>query len=1297
MKHLVVFLFLLFLYQNTVAQELLLHPNRGQWDNEILYSMDLSQGHLFVDSNGFTFSLNDAISHSHDHQEEEKVACQVVKMHFYGNTWSGQKTEEKESQSYRNYYLGSDSSKWKSGIKSFQEVRLNDFYAGIDLLMDATSSKMKYSFEVAAGVDPSKIRYGITGSDNIEIQDGSIIIATRFGNIIEEKPVAWTEKEGKKVFVAVDYVIDEQGIISYDFPQGYDRNAKLVIDPYLVFSTFSGSTMDNWGMTATPDSQGNLYAGGIVFNMAGNYPTTTGAFDVTFNGGYNYTYTSGNSTYNMSGFDIAISKFDPNGTSLVYSTYIGGAGNEAPHSLVTDESANLYVFGVTGSSNFPVVNGCFDVTFNGGPVIAENELGYNGADIYVTRFNAAGSALVGSTFVGGTGTDGINVGTLNYNYGDPFRGEIIVENGFVFVTSSTQSSDFPTLGASQGSLNGIQDAIIFKMNASLTALAWSTYFGGSGLESGNSIQLASNGNVYVVGGTSSSGLSLLSGEDLSFNGGISDGYLLKLQGTSAVVLAGTYMGLSEYDQAYFVQLDLSDNVYVYGQSESSWTMSSGVYGTPNSGQFIRKYNNSLSTTLWTTMIGAGSGHPEISPTAFLVSDCYDIYLSGWGGTINSANSNQAAYSTTNGFQTSLDAYQATTNGSNFYIAVLDQDAASLKYATFMGGASSSFNHVDGGTSRFDKSGRIYHAVCGACGGNDYGFTSTPGVWSPTNQSPNCNLAAFKFELSTIEAIISEPQTLICLPDPVEFDNNSANGNSFYWDFGDGSNSTLVNPSHVYPGPGNYTVSLVVSDSNGCFTPDSISFVVNIGDFQGGVIQPTQPICPGIPYQMEAYGGAFYEWSPAEVLDDPTSPTPIATINETTLFTVVISDSCGTDTVTATLPVYIVNTSVSNDTSVCIGNSAFLEASGGISYVWSPIETLSNPTIFNPIATPDVYTEYSVIITTAQGCKSFDTVSVSVFYDPPVPILDDTTQMCRNSFAEITASGGDTYLWSPNYQINSVTSSTVIVSPADDFTYICNFYNACGFAVDSIFIDVVDATITGGNDTTICPGGNATMWGNGGVMYNWYPDVIYTTSTGSLVSASPDSATTYLVIGTDSNGCIDSAFVSVQLYTDPNVTASIDVYAVLGDQVEISAYSQVSGFYQWSPAENVSCVNCPTTIAITSQNTTYTILFTDQNGCTDTDEVTVHFEPIIYVPNTFTPNDDENNQGFQVIAKNITDFQLLIFNRWGELIYEMTDLQDYWDGSYKGLKCQDGTYVWKLTYTDLMYYRSEMTGHVNLIR
>jgi gliding motility-associated-like protein len=1280
----------------SVAQKIWLHPNKGQWDDRIHYSVDLSNGKMYVDDKGFTFSLNDALSHDHD-EEDQTVHAQVLKFQFEGSQWSGKKSEALQSSFYRNYFLGSDSAQWRSNVYSVGRTTLEDFYPGIDLELDGTKQKFKYSFIVQPGANASAIAMHISGSEKIVLRDGALVTYTDFGEIIDEAPMAWNiGTNGRKIPVKVSFALTGN-TVNYVFPEGYDEQLPLVIDPYLVFSTFSGSTMDNWGMTATPDSDGNLYGGGIVFNMAGSYPTTTGAFDVTFNGGNNYTYVFGSSTYNMSGFDAAITKFNATGTQLLYSTYLGGAGNEAPHSLVTDENANLYIMGVTGSIDFPTVSGCFDVSFNGGPTVAENELGYNGADIFVTRINASGSALSGSTFVGGTGTDGINIGTLNYNYGDPFRGEIMVKDGFVYVSSTTQSTDFPTLGASQGSLNGAQDAVIFRLNAALTTLSWSTYFGGSGLESGNSIQLASNGNVFVAGGTTSSTLPFLSGEDLTYNGGISDGYVVKLQGGTSVIMAGTFMGLSEYDQAYFVQLDLDNNVYVYGQTSSSWPISPGVYGVPNSGQFIRKYNNALTSILWSTMVGAGTGNPEISPTAFLVSDCYEIYFSGWGGVINSSYSNQASFSSTTGFPTTLEAYQSSTNGSNFYIAVLEQNAASLKYATFMGGATSSYNHVDGGTSRFDKSGRIYHAVCGACGGSDYGFTSTPGVWSPTNQSPNCNLAAFKFELSTIEAIVATPQSLVCLPDPVIFDNNSSNGNSFLWDFGDGTTSNLVNPTHVYPGPGIYTVLLVVSDSNGCFTPDSVEFEVVIGDFQGGVIQPTQPVCPGMPYQMEAYGGSVYQWTPAVLLDDPTSPTPIATVTETTLFTVVISDSCGIDTVTAVLPVYPVNTSISNDTSVCIGNSAFLEASGGGTYVWSPAETLNNSLVYNPVATPDSTTTYSVIITTVDGCKSYDTVDVAVFYDPPIPILPDSVWMCRNGAVDVVADGGDTYLWSPNSAISSITSPVVTLSPADDQWYICDFFNACGSATDSVFVDVLDANVDAFGDTTICPGGIAVLSATGGITYSWSPVQGLNSPVGSSINASPSLNTAYTVTGTDSNGCTDTASVYIQLYPQPSVIVSSDVYAIQGDIIQINASGSSSGTFEWSPAEFLSCVNCPSPNTSVTQNTTFTVLFTDQNGCTASDSVSVYFDPIVYIPNTFTPNGDESNQGFQVVASNVIDLKLYIFNRWGELIFEMSDLSDYWDGSYKGFKCQDGTYTWKVTFFDLENKYYERTGHVNLLR
>ncbi|MEY3236996.1 MAG: hypothetical protein RI883_1097, partial [Bacteroidota bacterium] len=196
---------------------------------------------------------------------------------------------------------------------------------------------------------------------------------------------------------------------------------------------------------------------------------------------------------------------------------------------------------------------------------------------------------------------------------------------------------------------------------------------------------------------------------------------------------------------------------------------------------------------------------------------------------------------------------------------------------------------------------------------------------------------------------------------------------------------------------------------------------------------------------------------------------------------------------------------------------------------------------------------------------------------------------------------------------------------------------------------------------------------------------------------PSLSTLYTVIGIDLTGCTDTATVQVDLFPQPFIQTSPDVYAFYGDDIQLSASSTTSGPYIWSPAEYLSCVSCLSPIANPNQNTTYTVTYTDENGCSASDNVHIYYDPIIYVPNTFTPDGNEFNNGFQVIAHNIESFELLIFNRWGELIYTMTSLTDYWDGSYNGLKCQDGTYVWKLDYTDFLGNNYTQTGHVNLIR
>lgn len=1258
-----------------------LYPNRGQWEGDFSYKIPIQKGDIYINKSRIIYQFHDIDLH---HKAATSYPSHVVQQVFINAQHSEQAIETKPSSFYANYFLGNNASKWRSEVHAYQQVELQERYPGIHLKFETTQQTLKYSWIVLPGADVNAIKWRYDGANNASItKKGNLKVTHSLGYFTESKPIAWVIRNGRKIPVACSF-IEKNNEFSFDLKGNDFANDTLIIDPSLTFSTFTGSTTDNWGFTAAPDEQGNLYAGGISFGIG--YPVTTGAFDLTFNGGTNSFQ-----------FDVGISKFSPNGTNLIYSTYLGGSGNETPHSIVTDTNGDLYVLGATSSANFPLAGSPFDASFNGGPSITENSLSFDaGADIYIARLNPAGTQLLAATYLGGSGTDGINSGTLHYNYGDQFRGEIIVSQNSVYISSVTKSQNFPTQTPSQATNAGGQDAVVVKLNKALSQLAWSTYFGGAGDETGNGIQLATNGNVYVAGGTTGGNLNFAqTGHDQTYDGA-RDGYLVRFSGTTGTPLSGTYIGTTDYDQAYMVQIDNGDDVYVYGQTAGNFPITAGCYGSVGSGQFITKFNPTLTNRIWITTVGAGSGNIELSPTAFLVSNCKEIYISGWGGAINQFA--QALNSTSFGFPVTLDAYQSSTNGSNFWIAVLGVDATFLKYGTFFGGTNSSANHVDGGTSRFDKKGNIYHAVCGACGGNNFGFTTTPGVWSPQNPSPNCNLAAFKFELSTIDAVVNNPAPLICIPDPVVFQNNSANGNSFFWNFGDGTTSTLVNPSHVYTTAGQYTVSLLVTDTNNCYTADSLTFQVNLGDFQGGVIQPNINVCLGQPAQLEAFGGSTYLWSPAQFLSNPSIANPIATVTQNTNFICIISDSCGIDTVSVQVQILGGSIQLTADTSICLGNSVPLNVQGIVNATWSPMQFLSNPTVLNPIATPTTTTTYIVSGNSPSGCLLTDTVTINVFNNPPLPVMPDTISYCQGTELSVTVSGAQLYSWSPNSEISTVVGATVVISSTVERYYYCNFTNSCGTLQDSLFVDLIQPTITAGNDTTVCPGEPVLMHADGGISYVWNPAVQALLNNGSLVQATPMVPTNYQVIGIDQYGCLDSATVSVNTFPLPFVQTTPDVFAFYGEQVQLGAIASNPGLLVWTPPNYLSCDSCANPIASPYLQTTYTVTLFDQNGCSASDNVTIYFDPLIYVPNTFTPNDDEKNPFFLPIGTNIDDFRIDIYDRWGEIIFTAESLGIAWDGTYKGKKCQDGVYGWKIRYSPITTAEVfELMGHVTLLR
>ena len=1272
------------------------HPNRGQWDERIAYKVDLDNGEMFIENQGVTYSFS---QWHHPHHCEHHKDCSsdpnVIKRHVvktkFLNAQKPTKNIERDTFThYRNYFLGDDPAQWHSKIHAVANILQKDIYPGIDLEYQSSIKNLKYSFIVSPNSDPHSIQIAYEGANELQIdKSGRLIVTTNLGTIIESRPVAWTENsDGLKTPVKAKFKL-ENNVVSFQLG-AYKTNEQLVIDPELAFSTFTGATSDNWGFTACPDNNGNTYAGGIVFGAG--YPVTTGAFDTSFGGGQ--------TTGGLAGFDISITKFNNNGTLNLFSTFLGGSGNEVPTSIVTNNNGELFVLSTTSSSNFPATLGAFQSSFSGG-IPTTQILTFNGSDLAISRFNASGTALLSSTYIGGAGNDGLNYDSnLNYNYGDVFRGEVIVDNnGSVYFTSTTKSTNFP-VASGQGALGGAQDAVYGKLPENLSALLFCRYYGSGGFETGNSIQMAPSGDLYLTGGTTSNNLAFAQGGLNQNYFGSTDAFVIRISNLTGIVQNGTYLGTGQYDQGYFVQTDLDNNVYVFGQARGAYPQTPGIFGSPLSGQFIHKLGPNLTNSLWSTNIGSNSGNIEISPTAFLVSDCFDIYIAGWGGVTNQTNS-LATQSSTAGFPTTPDAYQVNTNGSNFYLAVLAPDAAFLKYGTYMGGISSSFNHVDGGTSRFSKEGTIFHAVCGSCGGNNNGFTTTPGVWSPTDMSSNCNLAAFKFKLSTMEAAIGNTDPIICIPNPVVFVNNSANGNMFLWDFGDGNTSSLENPSHNYTQTGNFTVTLIVMDTNSCYYNDTVYFDVVIGAFEGAVVPVTQPICPGSSVQLSASGGINYSWSPAQFLDNPNIPNPTATLTQPTTFTVIVSDTCGVDTLSVFVDIFNDVLEIEAPDIICVNQEAQVSTNltGLQNIQWTPQNLFTNPNAPNAVIAPLQSVMLGLTAISANGCVVNDEHFLQVDASLPIIELINTVQVCEGSSVTVSVFGGNSYLWDSLPGISPLNTPTVSIAPQESSWFYVTAFNACGESRDSLFAELIIPIITAGNDTIVCPGNSAILWAQGGVSYTWQPQefVLESLGNGSTALVKPPITTTFTVYGIDQYGCTGTAEVLVELFPAPFVQASPDIYAFLGDPIIISAESNVPGTYNWAPTDFLVCSTCQSSIVNTTKNVSYTVFFTDENGCTAQDDVNISFDGIIYVPNTFTPDGDNFNGMFKPEGGNILEFHMTIFNRWGEILFESYNFKIGWDGTYGGKVCPDGTYIWVIDYKDINNRKSRIRGHVNLLK
>jgi gliding motility-associated-like protein len=727
--------------------------NTGQWPASYYFKASLGSADVWVSDSGIWINSWDpqATEKMHARSTDQfTVNGHALLLKFKNGNFRKTLGKGDHFQESYNYFYGKSAAQSRPA-RAYAAVFVKDLYPGVDLEILEFQGRVKYNINCSNVEKINQIRWKYEGAASIKVNADNLEIKTSLGVFAEQLPRVFSQYKETESDLQADY-INDGGFIGVQIKTEISRRrkTKTIIDPVLVFSTFSGSRADNFGCSGTYDDLGNAYAGGTVFNAG--LPTTPGAYQLTFGGGQSESLGYGGAR------DAAILKFSPNGNTLMYCTYLGGENNEQPHSMVVDRFGNLYVMGSTRSTSFPVTSGACQGFHRGD------------YDFFVSKISSDGSKLLASTFFGGSGMDAVGANRavnpiddypLLYNYADEFRGEIVTDDTQVFVAGFTYSTDFPR-SSNSAWFGGKEDAVLFAMNNNLTQLKWSQLAGSNGYDAFYGVALGKHGDLYASGGSSSQDLfSKFPGVfKNNFKGGIADGVAFRFNKYTGKAIAATHVGTFLYEQAYFAQTDNSGNPYFFGQTEGVFPIINALYNQPAKGQFIVRYDTGLNNLTLSSTFGANSNQPNISPSAFLVDRCERIFVSGWGGSTNDYLTDNQTGSpkihrntgNTRNLPISSDAAQKVTDGSDFYVAVFSKNMNGLAYATYFGGVSSAGRdaeeHVDGGTSRFDKKGIIYQSVCAGCGRNGL-FPTTPGAYSRSMNSNNCNNAIFKIDFENL--------------------------------------------------------------------------------------------------------------------------------------------------------------------------------------------------------------------------------------------------------------------------------------------------------------------------------------------------------------------------------------------------------------------------------------------------------------------------------------------------------------------------------------------------------------------
>ncbi len=637
--------------------------NQGQWKSGVLFRANAGGAAIWLTASGAYYQFTRPTSHDSSSGGSPEFGLDgsvnsfgrpgnfetlVIKSNLLGANPSPLSAGQGLLGYRCNFFLGNDPMKWQTNVSTYQAVQFDEVYPGINLKYYASGSQLEYDFIVSPGADYSQIQINYEGVSSFALNAaGELVIETQWGQATELAPTFYQLDNGNRIPISGSYRIIGDKIFGFEVGTEYNPALPLIIDPVLSYSTFLGGYGGDYGYDIAVNTSGEAFVTGLTWSsdfpvqdpldssFNGNedifvtkmsadggsllYSTYIGGLDV--DDGYGIAIDGANNIYltgrtrstdfptqspYFAAFagneDAFVTKLSAAGNSLIFSTYIGGAGFDYGEDIDLDPTGNAYIVGTTTSTDFPIQNAISST--NGG-----------GYDAFVSKFSSIGDNLLYSTYLGGDQTDLGN-------------GIAVDAAGGAYVTGETFSANFPTANPFDPDHNGGGDAFVSKISPAGNTLDYSTFLGGIGEDAGNDIALNDSGNAYVTGWTNSSGFPTQNAYDATYNGG-NDAFALKLYASGSSLYYSTFLGGSGFDYGYGVRIDWAGNAYIAGYTGSTNLPMRRAFDSTYNGTgdaFVTRFSPIGSNLVYSTYLG---GSKEDRAYGVAIDPLISEYVTGY--------------------------------------------------------------------------------------------------------------------------------------------------------------------------------------------------------------------------------------------------------------------------------------------------------------------------------------------------------------------------------------------------------------------------------------------------------------------------------------------------------------------------------------------------------------------------------------------------------------------------------------------------------------------------------------------